>query len=145
MKRVRECVQSLSVTEHSVQPLLHMARYQPRDRVTSHRLRLPPTIRHRASRRRQSIPSLRDARRCIFHSFQLVSAARMVSLRTLATLCLPLAVLGHEQYPLLSPGSQAWTLKWDEPLDGDATGNLIFNSLASLLQMKPNSRYRVGV
>lgn len=121
-----------------------MARYQPRDRVTLHRLQAP-TIRHRASRRRQSIPSLCDTRRCIFHGFQLVSAARMVSLKTLATLCLPLAVLGHEQYPLISPGSQASAMKWDEPLDGDATGNLIFNSLASLMQMKPNSRYRVGV
>lgn len=76
----------------------------------------------------------------------MISAGRMVSLTVLAALCLSLAVLGHEQYPLLSPpGSQVPTLQWDEPLSSDATGNLILNSLAALMQTKPNSRYRVGV
>ncbi|KAH9926915.1 uncharacterized protein B0H18DRAFT_876027 [Fomitopsis serialis] len=33
---------------------------------------------------------------------------------------------------------------WDEEVDKDASGNLIFQSLASLMQMKPNSRYGNG-
>lgn len=33
---------------------------------------------------------------------------------------------------------------WDQQLSEDATGNLIFQSLASLMQMRPNSRYPFG-
>lgn len=34
---------------------------------------------------------------------------------------------------------------WDTKLSEDATGNLIFQSLASLLQLAPNSRYSNGI
>ncbi|KZT01204.1 uncharacterized protein LAESUDRAFT_489044 [Laetiporus sulphureus 93-53] len=38
----------------------------------------------------------------------------------------------------------SFTLPWDEPVSKDATGNLIFQSLASLMQMGANSRYPNG-
>lgn len=34
--------------------------------------------------------------------------------------------------------------QWNEPLSQDATGHLIFSSVASLLQMAPNSKYIRG-
>lgn len=53
------------------------------------------------------------------------------------------------QEPLVSPSAvnrpSAWLSRlWDERLDGDATGNLIFQSLAGLLQMKANSKHPHG-
>ncbi|KZT01201.1 uncharacterized protein LAESUDRAFT_488590 [Laetiporus sulphureus 93-53] len=38
----------------------------------------------------------------------------------------------------------SYTLPWDEPVSTDAAGNLIFQSLASLMQMGANSRYPNG-
>ena len=74
-------------------------------------------------------------------------------MRTVSALSLPLALgaaaLGayvSDQVPLSSnariEGPQS--RPWDEQLSEDATGNLVFQSLASLMQMRPNSRYPFG-
>lgn len=34
--------------------------------------------------------------------------------------------------------------RWDKPVNYDATSNLIFQSLAGLMQMAPNSKYPNG-
>ena len=61
-----------------------------------------------------------------------------------------LVACAHEQ-TLLSDlvdtfGSESWYggRAWDEPPPPDATGNLIFQALASLLQLGPNSKYKNG-
>ncbi|KAH9917311.1 uncharacterized protein B0H18DRAFT_1034860 [Fomitopsis serialis] len=71
------------------------------------------------------------------------------------TLALPLyassivlGVCAHEQVPLApipDSGYESQHLRpWDERPSKDATGNLIFQSLASLLQLAPNSKYVNG-
>ncbi|KZT04746.1 uncharacterized protein LAESUDRAFT_784406 [Laetiporus sulphureus 93-53] len=48
------------------------------------------------------------------------------------------------QLPLDAPSGIITSHSWDEPIDKDATGNLIFQSLASLMQMMPNAWYPNG-
>ncbi|KZT65013.1 hypothetical protein DAEQUDRAFT_759566 [Daedalea quercina L-15889] len=64
----------------------------------------------------------------------------------LFTLCVALGAYVPDQLPLNSDvragGPQP--RPWDERLSEDATGNLVFQSLASLMQMRPNSRYPNG-
>ncbi|KAH9839820.1 uncharacterized protein C8Q71DRAFT_744328 [Rhodofomes roseus] len=59
-----------------------------------------------------------------------------------------LGVCANEQVPIIphpEVGHGSQHIKpWDEPPSKDATGNLIFQSLASLLQLAPNSRYING-
>ncbi|KZT72895.1 hypothetical protein DAEQUDRAFT_685254 [Daedalea quercina L-15889] len=73
------------------------------------------------------------------------------------TLVVPLCVLGivlggngaHEQVPFAPscdcpPQGIHSTRPWDARLSTDATGNLVFQSLASLLQVGPNSKHNNG-
>ncbi|KZT65046.1 hypothetical protein DAEQUDRAFT_717165 [Daedalea quercina L-15889] len=57
-------------------------------------------------------------------------------------------VCAYDQVPMLRhPGPQHASLSarpWDERPSEDATGNLIFQALASLLQLGPNSKYKNG-
>ncbi|KZT65012.1 hypothetical protein DAEQUDRAFT_731863 [Daedalea quercina L-15889] len=57
-----------------------------------------------------------------------------------------LSVYVPHQLPLNSDfrAGNLQALPWDERLSEDATGNLVFQSLASLMQMRPNSRYPNG-
>ncbi|KAH9839779.1 uncharacterized protein C8Q71DRAFT_462244 [Rhodofomes roseus] len=71
--------------------------------------------------------------------------ASTLSLRLLALA----GVLGlhvPEQLPLKGnlPTETPRSRPWSERLSKDATGNLVFQSLASLMQMRPNSRYPYG-
>ncbi|KAH9839776.1 uncharacterized protein C8Q71DRAFT_462177 [Rhodofomes roseus] len=71
--------------------------------------------------------------------------ASTLSLRLLA-LAGALGLYVPEQLPLNNDlrTESLRSRPWNERLSGDATGNLVFQSLASLMQMRPNSRYPYG-
>ncbi|KZT72896.1 hypothetical protein DAEQUDRAFT_722527 [Daedalea quercina L-15889] len=68
---------------------------------------------------------------------------------TLVTFSALLGVRAHKQVPFVpewgtSAHGTQYARPWNEPPSPDATGNLVFQSLASLLQMAPNSKYING-
>lgn len=50
----------------------------------------------------------------------------------------------NAQMPLANLDAIPLPGRWDEPVNSDATGNLILQSLAGLMQMAPNSKYPNG-
>ena len=67
-----------------------------------------------------------------------------------APLCGATALAAYDREQVLLSGPRASQLQssnerpWDEPPHADATGNLIFQALASLVQLGPNSKYMNG-
>ncbi|KZT04754.1 uncharacterized protein LAESUDRAFT_715317 [Laetiporus sulphureus 93-53] len=54
------------------------------------------------------------------------------------------AAYASDQYPLTAQAETRVSLPWDEPLSQDATGNFIFQALASLMQTAANAIYPNG-
>ncbi|KAJ7074538.1 hypothetical protein C8F01DRAFT_1242771 [Mycena amicta] len=66
----------------------------------------------------------------------------MLPLSLILLLLLPNASATHGQTPLLAELTENWNL--NTPPSPNATGNLVFNTISSLLQHWPNTRYHSG-